>query len=114
VHVGHLRDLQEAAERGHFDGDTLALQGIADEADLSVLAEQDADVSPGGAVVVQAADFGCDPSGLIDGGPEPASPHRPGGCLVEGEEVSEVALVRLSGCSVCGREVEGEVGEVLE
>ena len=104
-----------------------------------MLAEQDADIAPRHPIVVEALDLGSHPAGLVDRGPEPPGPHRSFLGIVEGPKVAEVAGARdlvahpigevdhpngrasvegevhgLGGCAVFTREVDGEVGEVLE
>ncbi len=79
--VGHLGDVEQAAEGGHLYRNLGFLESEPDLRHLGVLAEQHRDVGPGQSfLVVEPPHGGGDPRCLVGGGPQPcmADEARPG------------------------------------
>ncbi len=138
VDVRHFRDRQQSPQRRDFERDLCLVEGISHQRHVAVLAEQDTDVAPGDTLlVVEAADLAGDPGRFVPRGAEPSAcelvAFGPGGperrlrggveqvadVVGETEDAAAGAAIERErqgrcGLPVCGREVAGEAGEVLQ
>ncbi len=65
--IGHLGDSEQPSQVGHLDWDPVLLEGVVDERDVLVLAEEHRHVPPGDPFVVERPHDRCDRLSLSDG-----------------------------------------------
>ena len=136
--VGDFGDAEESAQVGHLDRDPMLLEGVVDERDVLVLAEEHRHFAPGHTIFMVRPHFGRDRLGLVDCVGRPTDGHcarrrprhrlewRPmAGVDLTPDSIGQVedgapraAVEREWQCCRLGTipqgEVPGEAGEILQ